>query len=131
MQQIILKKDYSKHDQSYDKSILGQIVTYFNILSKINKTEKAQYEYYIGETYYSVNEQKKALVSYKTSLKDYDKTPSKEDLRAKNMDAVFSCIDSAKFSEKEKRNRDRGLRTGNHLLKRKKKVWGSVDDTTG
>lgn len=102
--QIILKKDFSKHDQSYDRNTLNEIVTYFNILSKINKPEKAQYEYYIGETYYSVNEHKKALASYKTSLKDYDKTPSKEDLRAKNMDAIFSCIESNKFSEKERRS---------------------------
>ncbi|MBD65354.1 MAG: hypothetical protein CME62_09110 [Halobacteriovoraceae bacterium] len=102
--QIILKKDFSKHDQQYDKSVLDQIITYFNILASVNKPEKAQYEYYKGETYYSVHRFKSALDSYKISLMDYDKTPSKEDLRAQNMDAIFSCIDIIKFSEKEKRD---------------------------
>lgn len=101
--QIILKKDFSKHDKQYDKGILTQIIAYFDILSAINNPEKAQYEFYKGETYYSVAEHKKALSTYKVSLNDYDKKPSKEDLRAKNLDAIFACIDVIEYSDKDKR----------------------------
>jgi hypothetical protein len=91
--QVILKKDYSKHDQDYDKNILSQIIDYFNILSTIHIEEKPHYEYFKAETYYSVGQFDKALQSYKISLIDYDKKPSKEDLRLKNVDAIFSCIE--------------------------------------
>ena len=100
--QIILKKDFSKHDQSYDKSTLNEVITYFDILSQVNAPETAQYEYFKGETFYSVHRFKDALSSYKLSLVNYDKTPSKNDLRAQNMDAIFSSIDLIKQSEKEK-----------------------------
>ena len=101
--QIILKKDFSKHDQSYDKNTLNEVITYFDILSKINPVEIAQYEYYKGETFYSVHRFKSALKSYKESLVSYDKTPSKKDLRALSMDAIFSSIDLIKQSENEKK----------------------------
>lgn len=101
--QIILKKDFSKHDQSYDKSTLNEVVTYFDILSKINTPEKAQYEYFKGETYYSVNRFTEALSSYKSSLINYDKVKSKNDLRAQSMDAIFSSIDLIKFNKKNKK----------------------------
>lgn len=102
--QVILKKDYSKHQKEYDRSVLNEIITYFDILSAINIPEKAQYEYYKAETYYSVELYKNALSSYKTSLVDYDKKASKADLRAKNMDAIFSCIENIPFNKKEKAN---------------------------
>lgn len=102
--QIILKKDFSKHDQSYDKNTLKEVVTYFNILSKVNPAETAQYEYFKGETYYSVSRFKEALFSYKSSLINYDNVKSKNDLRAKNMDAIFSSIDLVNFNEKEKKD---------------------------
>jgi hypothetical protein len=91
--QVILKKDYSKHDKEYDKKILTQIINYFNILSIIHVEEKPQYEYFKAETYYSVGQFRNALDSYKVSLVDFDKKPSKEDLRLKNVDAIFSCIE--------------------------------------
>jgi hypothetical protein len=102
--QIILKKDYSKHNQEYDKSTLTEIISYFDILSSIHSKEKAQYEFFKAETYYSVQLFKKALSSYKVSLIDYDKNNSKEDLRHKNLDAIFSCIDFISFKKKQKAN---------------------------
>lgn len=99
--QVILKKDYSKYDKDYDKEILSQIINYFNILSSIDKDEKPQYEYYKAETFYSVGQFKNALNSYKESIKTYDKKPSKVDLRYKNVDAVFSCIDLLKLNKKQ------------------------------
>lgn len=101
--QIILKKDFSKHDQSYDKSTLNEVITYFDILSKINHPEKAQYEFFKGETYYSVSRFEDALSAYKESLINYDKVESKNDLRAQNMDAIFSSIELIKFSTKQKK----------------------------
>lgn len=100
--QVILKKDYSKHDQEYDRTVLKEIITYFDILSAINVPEKAQYEYFKAETYYSVQILKKALISYKSSLASYDKKASKEDLRHKNLDAIFSCIDNIEFKKLQK-----------------------------
>ncbi len=100
--QVILKKDFSKHDQVYSKSTLNEIVTYFDILSAVNPPEKAQYEYYKAETFYSVHEFKPALETYKISLVDYDKTPSEKDLRKLDLDAIFSCIENIKFKKKEK-----------------------------
>lgn len=102
--QIILKKDFSKQDQSYDRSTLNEIITYFNILAKINPVEKAQYEFFQGETYYSVHKFKDSLTSYKESLVTYDKVKSKNDLRAQNMDAIFSSIDLIKFKPAEKKS---------------------------
>lgn len=101
--QIILKKDYSKHDKTYDKGTLKTVITYFNILAKIDNKEKAQYEYFKAETYYSVGRFKSALRTYRASLRTYDKIPSKNDLRSKNMDAVFSCIDFIKFNKGQKK----------------------------
>lgn len=100
--QIILKKDFSKQDQIYNNEILDEIVTYFDILSAVNPVEKAQYEYFKAETYYSVHEFKPALESYKVSLADYDKTPSQKDLRKLNLDAIFSSIENINFKKKEK-----------------------------
>lgn len=100
--QVILKKDFSKHDQEYDKTILKEIVTYFDILSKINSAEMAQYEYFKAETYYSVRTFKNALDSYKSSLISYDARPSKEDLRHKNLDAIFSCIENINYTPVKK-----------------------------
>ena len=102
--QIILKKDFSKFNKEYDEKILTQIITYFNILSTINSKEKAQYDYFKGETYYSIQDYKKAMEQYKISLSEYDKKPSTEDLRLKNLDAVFSCIDIIEFKKGEKRD---------------------------
>ncbi|MFT6630378.1 MAG: hypothetical protein ACJAS4_000314 [Bacteriovoracaceae bacterium] len=102
--QVILKKDYSKHNQEYDKSTLEEIISYFDILSSIHSEEKSQYEFFKAETYYSVQLFKKALTSYKVSLIDYDKKQSKNDLRHKNLDAIFSCIDFIKFNKSEKAN---------------------------
>lgn len=99
--QVILKKDFSKHDQDYDQNTLNEIVTYFDILSHIHNAEKAQYEYFKAETYYSVHLFKDALETYKVSLTSYDKVKSKEDLRHKNLDAIFSCIDNIKFKKAE------------------------------
>lgn len=101
--QIILKKDFSKQDKTYNKSTLNEIITYFDILSKINNVETAQYEFFKGETYYSVNLFKNALSSYKSSLSYYDKVPSAKDLRSQNMDAIFSAIELIKFSSKQKK----------------------------
>lgn len=102
--QIILKKDFSKQDKMFDRSILRQIVTYFDILSAINPVEKAQYEYFKAETYFSVHQFKPALATYKSSLAIYDKTPSKKDLRKLNMDAIFSSINNLKLSKKDQAN---------------------------
>ena len=102
--QVILKKDFSKYNKEYDKGILNEVVTYFNILSAVDPKEKAQYEFYKAETYYSVELYKEALGEYKSSLVSYDKTPSKNDLRAKNLDAIFAAIESIKFTKKEKAN---------------------------
>ncbi len=102
-QQVILKKDFSKHQQEYDEKVLTNIISYFDILAAIDHEEKPQYEYFKAETYYSVELFKDALSSYKISLVSYDKTPSKEDLRHKNLDAIFSCIDNIEFNKKDKR----------------------------
>ncbi len=102
--QVILKKDFSKHSHEFDEEILRDIIVYFDILSAVNIKETAQYEYFKAETYYSVELFKEALNSYKTSISAYDKTPSKADLRHKNLDAVFSCIENINFSAQEKRN---------------------------
>lgn len=100
--QVILKKDFSKHNQEYDKNVLDEIVSYFKILSNIDSKEQAQYEYFTAETYFSIQLYKEALQEYKNSLISYDKTNSKEDLRAKNMDAIFACIDNIQFNKKDK-----------------------------
>ncbi len=99
--QVILKKDFSKYDKEYNQSILTHIISYFDILSIINTKEKAQYEYYQAETYYSVHKFKDALRTYKKSIATYEKNPANEDLRHKNLDAVFSCIDNIKMNKKE------------------------------
>ncbi len=97
--QVILKKDFSKYNKEYDKDILSEVITYFDILASIHPKEKAQYDYYKAETYYSVEQFDKALSEYKVSLVSYDKVPSKEDLRHKNLDAIFSCISTLKFNK--------------------------------
>ncbi|MDP7319068.1 MAG: hypothetical protein QF441_00600 [Bacteriovoracaceae bacterium] len=102
--QVILKKDYSKYNQEYDRKTLNEIITYFDILSAVNKPEKAQYEFFQAETYYSVQLFEDALKTYKKSIATYEQNQSKEDLRHKNLDAVFSCIDVMKLTKKEKAN---------------------------
>ncbi len=99
--QVILKKDFSKHDQSYDRGILTEIISYFDILAVVNNKEKGLYEYYKAETYYSVHRFRDALKNYKISLVDYEDKLATEDLRLKNIDAIFSCIDYIEFNKVE------------------------------
>ena len=99
--QVILKKDFSKHEKVFNRSTLSEIIAYFDILAAINTQEVAQYEYFKAETYFSVQQFDSALTSYKKSIVDWEQTPSKEDLRKKNLDALFACIDNLKLSKQD------------------------------
>lgn len=111
VQQIILKKDFSKENRSYNPTLLSEIITLFNILSKLDPKEATTYSYYIAETYYSVQEEIKALEQYKITLNLFDQFKPKEDLREKSIDAIFSLIETITFSEK---NKDRELKFAFH-----------------
>ena len=101
--QVILKKDFSKEHQSYSPVVLNEIISYFSILAQINTKEKAQYEFYQAETYYSIERYKDALSKYKETLDSYDKKKSEIDLRRESMDAIFSCLSTISFSKKEEK----------------------------
>lgn len=103
--QVILKKDFSKYDMVYDQEELNQIIAYFNILANINSVEKAQYEFFKAETYFSIHLFQEAFNEYKNTLETYDKSKSKNDLRAKSLDAIFAAIENIKYNSiKEKDN---------------------------
>jgi len=99
IQQQLIKSEFSKQDLTYSPSTLKRILGYFNILQTIDKKEKAKYLFYSAETLYSVHEFKKALISYKTAIEADLLKKSKIELRLKSVDAIFSCIDFAKFQK--------------------------------
>ena len=102
-EQIIIKKDFDKHAQSYDVKRLNSIKSYFKFLATVDKTNLALYEFYTAETLYSVQEYKESLVVYKSALENQLKTPAKEDIKRKAIDGLFSSIDFAELSKKEEK----------------------------
>lgn len=101
IQQQLIKSEFSKHDLSYKPSTLNRILGYFELLQKIDHKEKSKYLFYSAETLYSVHEFKRALAKYKSAIKEDLVTKSKIDLRLKSVDAIFSCIDFAKFNKSQ------------------------------
>ena len=106
--QIILKKDYSKYNKDYDQDSLKEIITYFDILRNINPTKKHEYEYFQAETYYSVELYVDSLGKYKESLNSQGTKKVEVDLREKNLDGLFSCIDLIDY-KKTKFTKDQEL----------------------
>lgn len=100
-EQILLKKDFDKHAQSYDVAKLGSLESYFDFLSVLDKEQEAMYRFFTAETLYSVQEYKRALSKYKLTLDIHLKTPAKMDLNRKIIDGIFSSIDFARLSAKE------------------------------
>ncbi len=102
-QQQLIKAEFTKHDLSYSTSRLDRILSYFNLLQKIDSKEKSKYLYYSAETLYSVHEFPKALVNYKAAIEADVKSKSsiEVDIKLKSIDAIFSCIEFSKLNKKD------------------------------
>lgn len=101
--QIIIKKDYDKYSQAYDVKKLSTIKNYFGFLSIVDKPNLALYQFHTAETLYSVAEFKDSLKAYKEALESQLKSPSKEDIKRKAIDGLFSSIDFAELKKKEEK----------------------------
>jgi len=102
--QQLIKKDFSKHDRSYDVNKLNRIISYFGLLIDIDIRNTAKYHYHSAETLYSVHEFFRALKRYKSGLEYHltEKEPKIDfDIKRKSIDAIFSCIEFAKLSKPE------------------------------
>jgi hypothetical protein len=102
-EQIIIKKDFDKHSGSYDIAKLDLIKDFFKFLTIVDKPNTALYKFYTAETLYSVREYKDSLEAYKVALEIQLKSPSKEDIKRKSIDGIFSSIDFASFSKKQEK----------------------------
>lgn len=95
--QQILKKAYNEENKSYDKKILKYCLYYFKVLRKYNGKEKYQYFFYAAETLFSVNEHKRSIAYYKSSISKDDQFK----LNKRSIDALYIAIEEAKLSKKE------------------------------
>jgi len=102
-EQILIKKDFDKYSKSYDPQQLNVIKDYFGYLAVVDKPNTALYQFYTAETLYSVEEYKQALPLYKVALETQLKTPSKEDIKRKSIDGIFSSIDFSRLSKKDEK----------------------------
>ena len=66
--QVRLSKNLKMNNKDYDKKELNRIISYFKILSAIDKHNKDLYSYYIGETFYSVSRYSDAAEFYQQGI---------------------------------------------------------------
>ncbi len=66
--QVQISKDVNKFEATYSEERLNRIISYFDILSSIDRPRENLYRFYQGETYYSLKRFKDALPKYKTSM---------------------------------------------------------------
>ncbi len=97
--QIRLGKGYDFVSGEYDEQKLKKVQEYYNIMAYFDKANLAYYYYLQAESFYSVAQYKMANQQYKVSLETYKKTPSKEDIRLKVIDSLFSSLDKGNYAK--------------------------------
>ncbi len=68
--QLQTAKDIKKGDREFGTRDLERTVSYFKILRSLDAEKKDEYAYFIGETYYAVNNYSEAAIAYKQALDD-------------------------------------------------------------
>lgn len=119
--QLILKKDFDNYSKTYNKNLLKEVVTYFKSLIVLNPEKAPQYHYYIAESLYSIGLFKRALASYKETLRTNERNIKKIDLRQKSIDAIFSCIENV---DKHQLNKDNELE---YAYEKYIKYWPNIN----
>ena len=98
--QLTIKKDFTRYQNTYDKNKLSRIHSFFTILINLDKKNKAKYEYYLAETYFSIQEYESALFQYRKSFDSYRELKSDLDVSQKSLKAILAVLE--RTSDKEK-----------------------------
>ncbi len=76
--QLQVAKDVKKGGDEFASRDLNRTVAYFNLLRELDADKKDEYAYFIGETYYAVNQYDNAAKAYRLALEDSKKHPKPE-----------------------------------------------------
>lgn len=103
--QVRLTRNAKQKIQNYNKSDLAEIISYFDILTRLDKSNIDQYRFYQGETFYAVKEYVQAANYYQMgvewgnkNLTPENKTADNETFRRKLLDSLLATLAEGSFS---------------------------------
>ena len=99
--QVIFKKNYSKHEKTFNEDKLDEIIQYFSILIKLDKVNETKYQYFIAETQYGVESYLDSISTYKKSIATHNPKIKENDFREKSLDAIFAAISALELKDKD------------------------------
>ena len=103
--QVRLTRNAKHKIQHYNKNDLTEIISYFDILTRLDKSNIDQYRFYQGETFYAVKEYTQAANYYQMgvewgnkNLTPENKTADNETFRRKLLDSLLATLAEGGFS---------------------------------
>ncbi|MBY0518783.1 MAG: tetratricopeptide repeat protein [Bacteriovoracaceae bacterium] len=89
--QLQTAKDVKKGTNEFGSRDLSRTVAYFNLLRELDQEKKDEYAYFIGETYYAVNQHENAAKAYRLGLDDSKKMAKpNESLQRKILNSLLA-----------------------------------------
>lgn len=83
--QLQTAKDVKKGGHEFASRDLNRTVAYFNLLRELDSDKKDEYAYFIGETYYAVNQFPEAAKAYRLGLEDSKLQKKPEEARRRKI----------------------------------------------
>ncbi len=101
--QVRVTKNRKASGGDYDKKMMNEVISYFDILSTIDEENKDSYNFFSGETHFAVGNYKEAADFYKSSIEDgmNKKGKKADDLRRKTLNSFLATLGKSDFDKKQ------------------------------
>ncbi|TNF26254.1 MAG: hypothetical protein EP319_14280 [Deltaproteobacteria bacterium] len=101
--QVRVTKNRKASNGEYDKKLMKEVISYFDILSTIDAENKDSYNFFSGETHFAVGNFKAAADFYKSSIENGLNKKGKEadDLRRKTLNSFLATLGKSDFDKKQ------------------------------
>lgn len=101
--QVRVTKNRKASNKDYDKKLMKEVISYFDILSTIDADNKDSYNFFSGETHFAVGNFKQAADFYKSSIENGMKKKGKEadKLRRKTLNSFLATLGKSDFDKKQ------------------------------
>ncbi|MBT3984256.1 MAG: hypothetical protein HOE90_23070 [Bacteriovoracaceae bacterium] len=102
--QIKLAQDVKKNSFDFKASSLTMVIGYFDFLVTFDPKNQDEYNFFQGESYFSVGKFQLAATKYVGGLKFSDKNPKAIKIKEKLINSLFAVLDEGNFNKVQKQN---------------------------